>query len=88
LLRLSADPYELESLIAANPSDIIVIDEILRIPDLLNEIHRLIEAKKHIFILTGSSARKLRRDKANLLAVVSGMQGCFLSFAGKYLILI
>jgi predicted AAA+ superfamily ATPase len=67
-LRLSGDPHELESLIAANPADIIVIDEIQRIPDLLNEIHRLIEAKKQTFLLTGSSARKLRRGKANLLA--------------------
>lgn len=67
-LRLSGDPHELESLIAANPADIIVIDEIQRIPDLLNEIHRLIETHKHTFLLTGSSARKLRRGKANLLA--------------------
>lgn len=67
-LRLSGEPHDLESLIAANPADIIVIDEIQRIPDLLNEIHRLIEAKKQTFLLTGSSARKLRRGKANLLA--------------------
>jgi predicted AAA+ superfamily ATPase len=67
-LRLSGAPHELESLIAANAADIIVIDEIQRIPDLLNEIHRLIEAKKLTFLLTGSSARKIRRGKANLLA--------------------
>jgi predicted AAA+ superfamily ATPase len=67
-LRLSAAPYELESLIAAAPADIIVIDEIQRIPELLNEIHRLIESRNLTFLLTGSSARKLRRGKANLLA--------------------
>ena len=67
-LRLSGDPHELESLISANPADIIVIDEIQRIPELLNEIHRLIETKNITFLLTGSSARKLRRGKANLLA--------------------
>lgn len=67
-LRLSGDPHELESLIAANPADIIVVDEIQRIPELLNEIHRLIETKNITFLLTGSSARKLRRGKANLLA--------------------
>jgi predicted AAA+ superfamily ATPase len=67
-LRLSSDPHELESLIAAAPADIIVIDEIQRIPELLNEIHRLIETKNITFLLTGSSARKLRRGKANLLA--------------------
>ena len=45
-----------------------VIDEIQRIPELLNEVHRLIESKRVTFLLTGSSARKLRRGRANLLA--------------------
>ena len=67
-LRLSSAPYELEPLIAAAPAEIIVIDEIQRIPELLNEIHRLIETQNLTFLLTGSSARKLRRGKANLLA--------------------
>ncbi|MBT8366296.1 MAG: ATP-binding protein [Deltaproteobacteria bacterium] len=67
-LRLSSNPHELESIIAADPADIIVIDEIQRIPELLNEIHRLIESQNITFLLTGSSARKLRRGKANLLA--------------------
>ena len=67
-LRLSGAPHELESLIAAAPADIIVIDEIQRIPELLNEIHRLIETQNITFLLTGSSARKLRRGKANLVA--------------------
>lgn len=67
-LRLSSAPHELESLIEGNPSGVIVIDEIQRVPELLNEIHRLIESRKLTFLLTGSSARKLRRGKANLLA--------------------
>jgi predicted AAA+ superfamily ATPase len=67
-LRLSSAPHELESIIVAAPADIIVIDEIQRIPELLNEIHRLIESQNLTFLLTGSSARKLRRGKANLLA--------------------
>ena len=67
-LRLSSAPHELASLIAAAPAEIIVIDEIQRIPELLNEIHRLIETQNLTFLLTGSSARKLRRGKANLLA--------------------
>ena len=67
-LRLSSAPYELEPIVSANPAEIIVIDEIQRIPELLNEIHRLIESEKLTFLLTGSSARKLRRGKANLLA--------------------
>ena len=67
-LRLLSAPHELESLIEAAPAEIIVIDEIQRIPELLNEIHRLIETKNLTFLLTGSSARKLRRGQANLLA--------------------
>jgi predicted AAA+ superfamily ATPase len=67
-LRLSSAPHELESIIEGAPAEIIVIDEIQRIPELLNEIHRLIEARKLTFLLTGSSARKLRRGEANLLA--------------------
>ncbi len=46
----------------------IVIDEIQMVPDLLNEIHWLIENTKVSFLMTGSSARKLRRGHANLLA--------------------
>ena len=46
----------------------IVIDEIQMVPDLLNEIHWLIENTGISFIMTGSSARKLRRGHANLLA--------------------
>lgn len=49
-------------------SKIIVIDEVQKLPSLLNEVHRLIESKKLRFLLTGSSARKLRRGGANLLA--------------------
>lgn len=48
-------------------SQLIVIDEIQMVPDLLNEVHWLIENKGISFILTGSSARKLRRKHANLL---------------------
>lgn len=43
------------------------IDEVQKIPDLLNEVHSLIEEKKCRFVLTGSSARKLRRGGVNLL---------------------
>ena len=48
-------------------SEIVVIDEVQMAPDLLNEIHWLIENRGVQFILTGSSARKLRRGHANLL---------------------
>ena|SRR3990167_5084917 len=45
----------------------IIIDEVQMVPDILNEVHWLIENKQLSFLLTGSSARKLRRQHANLL---------------------
>ena len=45
----------------------VVIDEVQRLPELLNEVHRLIEQRGIRFLLTGSSARKLRRGGVNLL---------------------
>ena len=50
------------------PEDkIIIIDEIQKLPELLDEVHLLIEEKGIHFLLTGSSARKLRRSGINLL---------------------
>lgn len=45
----------------------IIIDEIQKVPDLLNEVHRLIENKHAQFILCGSSARQLKNSSTNLL---------------------
>lgn len=67
-LPLAANPAHLRALIPDGYTGWIVIDEVQRIPELLNEVHDLIESKGHVFILTGSSARKLRRDSVNLLA--------------------
>jgi len=53
---------------ARTPEEATVIDEIQKIPSLLDEVQRLIQKKKVKFLLTGSSARKLRRGGANLLA--------------------
>lgn len=64
---LLANPQRLERFIPKNFKDWIIIDEIQKIPELLNEVHRLIEKYKYKFILTGSSARKLRRKGQNLL---------------------
>ena len=65
-LSLSRNPRRLEQ--ELHPHDeIVIIDEIQKLPSLLDEVHRLIE-KRHIrFLLTGSSARKLRRGGINLL---------------------
>ncbi len=57
-----------ETLKLLKPNSWVVVDEIQRMPNLLNEVHRLIEEKKLKFALTGSSARKLRKSGVNLLA--------------------
>ncbi len=67
-MRLSANPELLESMIDGHHNQYIVIDEVQKVPALLNEVHRLIENKKIRFLLTGSSARKLRHGHVNLLA--------------------
>ena len=56
------------SLKILKPKTWVVVDEIQRLPNLLNEVHRLIEEKQLKFALTGSSARKLRASGVNLLA--------------------
>lgn len=67
-LRLSNEPALLEGIInSEKEKKIVVIDEIQKLPILLDEVHRLIEKKRFRFLLTGSSARKLRRGKVNLL---------------------
>jgi predicted AAA+ superfamily ATPase len=67
-LRLLANPDDLAKIIPQNFTDWIVIDEVQRVPELLNIVHHLIESKRFKFILTGSSARKLKQNKTNLLA--------------------
>jgi len=70
---LDADVYEVlirrPKLISeqVKKNQLVVIDEIQKLPSLLDEVHRLIESKKIQFLLTGSSARKLKRDGANML---------------------
>ena len=69
LRSLSARPERLRELIWANPEvRQVVIDEVQKLPELLEVVHLLIEDKQGVqFILTGSSARKLRRGGVNLL---------------------
>jgi len=66
--RLAANPGLIREMIPPDYQGRIIIDEIQRVPDLLNEVHDLIESHHKTFILTGSSARKLRRKGVNLLA--------------------
>ena len=51
-----------------NAGDWVVVDEVQRLPPLLNEVHRLIESRRLRFALLGSSARKLKTAGVNLLA--------------------
>ena len=66
--RLSANPGYLRELIPPDYRDWIIIDEVQRVPAILNEVHDLIESRRLDFIMTGSSARALRRKGVNLLA--------------------
>lgn len=68
--HFSRYPSDLTNLADKLPKEIthIVIDEVQKIPRLLDVVHQLIEKKSKYFILTGSSARKLKRGGANLLA--------------------
>lgn len=65
-LSLSHDPGRIGQELTARDR-VVVIDEVQRLPELLNEVHRLIEERGVRFLLTGSSARKLRRGGVNLL---------------------
>lgn len=68
-LQLQNDPSGLEARIGhLKESSWVFIDEIQKLPAILDEVHRLMEERDLRFILTGSSARKLKRGGANLLA--------------------
>lgn len=53
---------------AQSPDRIVVIDEVQKVPDLLAMVHALIEERRTRFVLTGSSARKLKRSGVDMLA--------------------
>ncbi len=66
--ELFRNPSRLETnLVPKNYKGWVIIDEIQRVPELLNQVHRMIENQKIRFILTGSSARSLRKKGVNLL---------------------
>lgn len=83
--RLAARPERLRELVrGATPGRDVVIDEIQRVPELLNVVHGLMESGGgHRFILTGSSARKLRRGGVNLLAGRAAMRSMHPFMAGE-----
>ena len=66
--RFRERPALLYDMLQDKPEDsVVVIDEIPEVPDLLNEVHRLIQKKHLRFVLCGSSARKLKRRGYNTL---------------------
>jgi predicted AAA+ superfamily ATPase len=66
--RLSKNPAILrETILAKTESETVIIDEIQRIPELLNEVHWLMTNERKKFVLSGSSARKILRGGYNLL---------------------
>jgi len=66
--ELLASPSRLERKIPPRHRGWVIIDEVQKVPALLDEVHRLIESRRLRFGLTGSSARTLRRRGVNLLA--------------------
>ncbi len=64
--RLLRDPTILAQ--ETHAESLVIIDEIQKLPALLDEVHRLISTRNQRFVLTGSSARKLKRGASNLLA--------------------
>ncbi|MBO7465933.1 MAG: AAA family ATPase, partial [Bacteroidales bacterium] len=66
--RYMRRPAILYELLQDKPEQtLVIIDEIAEVPELLNEVHRLIVRCNHIFIHCGSSARKLKRKGRNTL---------------------
>lgn len=68
--KFLANPEALFDIVEALPDHVthVVIDEIQKAPKLLDVVHRLLKNKNRYFILTGSSAKKLKKGGANLLA--------------------
>lgn len=68
--ELTARPERLQDLVRGAPGrSTVVIDEVQRVPELLNVVHAILESRdRRRFVLTGSSARKLRRGGVDLLA--------------------
>ncbi len=71
LVRLTRDPARFGEQVEALPAGSwVVVDEVQRLPALLDQVQHLLvrHPRRHRFALTGSSARRLRREQANLLA--------------------
>jgi predicted AAA+ superfamily ATPase len=74
--EMSSRPERLRELVLGSPgAGTVVVDEVQRVPELLNVVHSLLESERpRTFVLTGSSARKLRRGGVDLLAGRASMR--------------
>ena len=83
--QLQARPERLEAMLDGLPEPgPVIVDEVQRVPELLNVVHRVIERKRGWrFVLTGSSARKLRRGGVNLLGGRASIEAFFPWMAGE-----
>lgn len=63
----SAFPETLYRTVEGSNPDLVIIDEVQKVPQILEVVHKIMEEKKIRFILTGSSARKLKKSGADLL---------------------
>ena len=66
--RIEQHPESLRQEIEATLPEMVIIDEVQKVPEILDEVQLMIDKHKLIFLITGSSARKLRRKNINLLA--------------------
>jgi predicted AAA+ superfamily ATPase len=67
-LTYSKEPHRFrEELEKRSDAEVVIVDEVQKVPDLLDEIHYLIESSHFQFIMCGSSARKLKRSGVNML---------------------
>ena len=67
-LQYRANPERFwEQISAYPPNSVIAVDEVQRVPELLNYVQMGIDRLEHVYLLSGSSARKLRRGSSNLL---------------------
>ncbi len=67
-LKAEQQPQFIRQEVEAAKPDLVIIDEIQKVPDILDEIQWMIDKSKFVFAVTGSSARKLKRKGVNLLA--------------------
>ena len=71
MLQLTREPWQLSDRIRAHGpaggAHPVILDEVQKVPAVLDEVHRLIESEGLSFVLCGSSARKLKRGRSNLL---------------------